>query len=155
MVLLPSRHVHVVPLGLYWESKDGWTPRICGDPSEKTRVGTKESKNKKGSMNENCMQQSATVRWLEIRGSALWCLLLFVTKHLSSRLIHLHLSSVLQMPQHTETTFSYNIDTISKQVIQPISCIWSGCSAIINSWLTLQKVCKLLSAFPNWAFAHS
>jgi len=54
----------------------------------------------------------------------------------------------LQMPQHTETTFSYDIDTISKQVIQPISCNWSGCTATINSWVILQKVCELL-AFPN------
>jgi hypothetical protein len=57
------------------------------------------------------------------------------------------------MPQHTETTFSYDIDTISKQVIQPISCNWSGCTATINSWLTFQKVCKLpygLPAFSNW-----
>jgi hypothetical protein len=48
------------------------------------------------------------------------------------------------MPQHTEATFSYDIDTISKQVIQPLSCNWIGCTATINSWLTLQKVCKLL-----------
>ncbi len=56
-------------------------------------------------------------------------------------------SSVLQMPQHAETTFSYDIDTISKQVIQPISCNWSGCTATINSWLTLQKVCELPTFF--------
>lgn len=43
------------------------------------------------------------------------------------------------MPQNTETTFPYDIDTISKCVIQPISCNWSGCTATINSWFTLQK----------------
>lgn len=53
MVLLPSRQVHVVPLGLYWESKDGWTPRICDDCAEKTRVETKENKNNKESMKDD------------------------------------------------------------------------------------------------------
>jgi hypothetical protein len=62
-------------------------------------------------------------------------------------LFHLHTSSALQMPQHTETTFSYDIDTISKQVIQPISCNWSSCTATINSWLTLQKVCEFTCIF--------
>lgn len=57
---------------------------------------------------------------------------------------NLFTSSGLQMPQHTETSFPYDINTISKQVIQPISCNWRGCSAIINSWFTLQKVCELL-----------
>jgi len=47
------------------------------------------------------------------------------------------------MPQHSETTFFNDIETISKQVIQPISCSWSGCTATINSWLTLQKHLQL------------
>jgi hypothetical protein len=73
---------------------------------------------------------------------ALQYLLLFVTKHLSSRLIHLHLSSVLQMPQHTETMFSYDIDTISKQVIQPISCNWSGCAAATALQSKVRTECR-------------
>ena len=53
------------------------------------------------------------------------------------------------MPQHRETI---DIDTISKQVIQPLSCDWIGCTAIINSWLTLQKVCKL---YLNLSIGHN
>jgi len=52
MVLAPSRQVHVVPLGLYLGSKDGWTPWICGSPAVKTRVVAKESKNSKERMKE-------------------------------------------------------------------------------------------------------
>lgn len=55
------------------------------------------------------------------------------------------------MPQHTETTLSYDIDTISKQVIQPLPCNWIGCTATINCWLTLQKVLDLHLPNPNWA----
>lgn len=80
MVLLPSRQVHVVPLGLYWESKDGWTPRICGDPAEKTRVGAKENKNSKGSMKENWMH----CQWVDLKSAldveALWVFIVICYK---------------------------------------------------------------------------
>jgi hypothetical protein len=45
------------------------------------------------------------------------------------------------MPQLTEST-SLDVDIMARLAIQPISCDWSGCTAIINSWFTLQKVCE-------------
>jgi hypothetical protein len=54
MVLAPSRQVHVVPWGVYLESKDGWTPWVCGGtPAVKTRVVAKDRKNSKECMKEN------------------------------------------------------------------------------------------------------
>jgi hypothetical protein len=50
-------------------------------------------------------------------------------------------SLILQMNQNTATAPLYNIDSLSRLVIQPISCNWGGCNATINSWFTLQKVC--------------
>jgi hypothetical protein len=46
------------------------------------------------------------------------------------------------MPQHTETMFSYDIDTISKQVIQPISCNWSGCAAATALQSKVRTECR-------------
>jgi len=62
MVLAPSRQVQLDPLGLYLESKEGWTPWVCDTPAVKTRVLAKERKNSKACMKE---QGSKLGNWAE------------------------------------------------------------------------------------------
>ena len=83
MVLLPSRQVQFVPLGLYWENRDGWTPRVGGNPAEKMRVGNKESKKSRVCMNENWVLSATSDIPRTWKRSG--CLRLF-TKHFASRL---------------------------------------------------------------------
>jgi hypothetical protein len=76
---------------------------------------------------------------------------LFVNKHHNNDLICFPTETsesnspfpfFLQMSCHTETAPAIDIDTISRSVIHPMSCDWNGCDAMINCWLTLQKVCE-------------
>jgi hypothetical protein len=48
----------------------------------------------------------------------------------------------MQMAEHPELVTLHTVNTIAKLVIQPIPCVWNGCTAKVNSWLTLQKVRK-------------
>jgi hypothetical protein len=47
------------------------------------------------------------------------------------------------MAEHLEVVTPLTVDIIAKFVIQPISCDWIGCTATVNSWFTLEKVCEL------------
>jgi hypothetical protein len=51
------------------------------------------------------------------------------------------------MAEHLEVVTPLTIDIIAKSVIQPISCDWIGCTATVNSWFTLEKVCELPQTF--------
>src|SRR5579863_2380127 len=64
MVLVPSRQVHVVPLGVYLKSKDGWTPWVCGTAAVKTRVVAKERENSK-----ECMTKKECSKLLRVKPS--------------------------------------------------------------------------------------
>ena len=66
MVLAPSKQVQVDPLGLYLESKDGWTPWVCDTPAVKMRVFAKERKSSK-----ECMKKKGS-KLLIVLGLTTW-----------------------------------------------------------------------------------
>jgi hypothetical protein len=109
---------------------------------------------KRGSCRLAAFQLTLDLTWMWTRSAYLSLFVSSLSQTLLRRLYRI-LSSK-QMAEHLEVT-PVTIDTIAKFVIQPILCDWTGCTATVNSWFTLEKVRELptliLLTYQGLAFA--